>query len=250
MTTATPARNAVPALGISVLLYPRRKRVDTSEPPYLRGRAPVSIRHENISPWFGSPLGEAASGLGISITTLEKACRQLGVTRWPYGRGSKIKKATPIKPANAPPALAPSSYYTNSLSGPGKSTVHGIREAMAPSLRSYEAHLSKQNTAIFTTQLFSLQASYLPTFQHQYAAQQNSQPESQDSSQYSSDDLSWLVANIAENFQTSSNEDDAVFTCFSNTVDSDLAWELPDDEIGPHVVNLDRRLGQPPCQQL
>jgi hypothetical protein len=50
--------------------------------------APVSISLETLETYASVPLSKAASELGISSTAMKKACRKLGVTRWPYNLSS------------------------------------------------------------------------------------------------------------------------------------------------------------------
>jgi hypothetical protein len=47
------------------------------------GSAPVKITRDTIGKFCNTTLGNAALALGISPTALKKACRKLGVTRWP-----------------------------------------------------------------------------------------------------------------------------------------------------------------------
>jgi len=46
----------------------------------------VTITLDDIQARFDMPLDAAALSLGISVTTLKKACRLLGVVKWPYTR--------------------------------------------------------------------------------------------------------------------------------------------------------------------
>ena len=46
--------------------------------------APVNITLETLRNFADVPLSKAATHLGISPTAMKKACRKLGVTRWPY----------------------------------------------------------------------------------------------------------------------------------------------------------------------
>ena len=77
-----------------VHLFPRRKHSEHEVPQ--KGQAPVLVQRETISALFGRPQGEAAQELGLSVTTLKKLCRKLGVARWPYSRSSR-KSKTPAK---------------------------------------------------------------------------------------------------------------------------------------------------------
>lgn len=50
--------------------------------------APVSITLETLETYASVPISKAATSLGISSTAMKKACRKLGVTRWPYNSPS------------------------------------------------------------------------------------------------------------------------------------------------------------------
>ena len=45
---------------------------------------PVSLSRKKLQEFFDLPLKDAASILGISMTALKKACRRMGLERWPY----------------------------------------------------------------------------------------------------------------------------------------------------------------------
>ena len=74
----TPPLTARP-LGVSTVI-PRRKAGQVSS----NTASPVSITLETLGLYANVPLSKAATLLGISSTAMKKACRKLGVTRWPY----------------------------------------------------------------------------------------------------------------------------------------------------------------------
>jgi hypothetical protein len=57
--------------------------------------SPVSITIETLERYSSVPLSKAAILLGISSTAMKKACRKLGVTRWPYSTHSRAKLPPP-----------------------------------------------------------------------------------------------------------------------------------------------------------
>lgn len=59
---------------------------DARPGPPVRGRPPVKVDIEALQLLFDRPQPEAASSLGISLTSLKLVCRKLGMTRWPYRR--------------------------------------------------------------------------------------------------------------------------------------------------------------------
>jgi len=66
-------------VGVSTVI-PRRKAGQVADSVAM----PVSITVETLKLYANVPLAKAAALLGISSTAMKKACRRLGVTRWPY----------------------------------------------------------------------------------------------------------------------------------------------------------------------
>ena len=79
-------------LGVSTVI-PRRKAGQVSS----NTSSPVSITLETLGLYANVPLSKAATLLGISSTAMKKACRKLGVTRWPYIVPT-LAKSAPGKP--------------------------------------------------------------------------------------------------------------------------------------------------------
>ena len=80
-----PRRRAVTCAEIS--LFPRRKAGEAAERKAKKGEAqPVRFDRKSIEALFGKPQAEAASDLGIALTTLKHLCRKMGIVRWPYQR--------------------------------------------------------------------------------------------------------------------------------------------------------------------
>jgi hypothetical protein len=61
-------------------IFPRRKAGQVKS----EALGPVLITLEVLESLSDAPLGDAAKKLGISPTAIKKACRKLGVLRWPY----------------------------------------------------------------------------------------------------------------------------------------------------------------------
>jgi hypothetical protein len=76
----------------AVLVFPRQRKrnPDVNRPP----KQAVTITIDDILARADMSLSEAALSLGISVTTLKKACRLLGVVKWPYTRsGTSYSKS-------------------------------------------------------------------------------------------------------------------------------------------------------------
>ena len=70
----------------SLSIVPRQKR--GTFPP---SRLPVHLALDNIRTIQHLPLNDAADALGISVSAFRKACRELGVGRWPARRSNASK---------------------------------------------------------------------------------------------------------------------------------------------------------------
>ena len=96
----------------AVHVVPRRCRgVDvtpyTTYPVDATNNWKIIITLEEIETRVHLSSQEAALSLGISVTTLKKTCRLLGVPRWPYSRkGKSYSKSYSKRPKNE----APSTY--------------------------------------------------------------------------------------------------------------------------------------------
>jgi len=77
----------------SVELFTRRKQGDATRTGRRKAGASVVLRKQEICKLFAQSQGEAAKQLGISITTLKKVCRKMGIVRWPFSRRSEASKA-------------------------------------------------------------------------------------------------------------------------------------------------------------
>ena len=73
-------------------VFPRRKAGQEED----HVPAPVVITMAILEKYKDIPLSKVATKLGISTTAMKKACRKLGVTRWPYLHSTYKPNARPI----------------------------------------------------------------------------------------------------------------------------------------------------------
>mmetsp|Transcript_24458 Transcript_24458/g.55161 ORF Transcript_24458/g.55161 Transcript_24458/m.55161 type:complete len:140 (-) Transcript_24458:101-520(-) len=66
-------------------IFPRRKAGET---PSASNKSVVTLSKKDISLLFHLKQGDAANRLGISLTALKKACRRVGIDKWPYVRAT------------------------------------------------------------------------------------------------------------------------------------------------------------------
>lgn len=89
----------VPELEFSVI-FPRRKTVNAN------GKGddgePVFVTREFITPYFKMPMVAACAELGVCPTAMKKACRKLGIVKWPYRQTVAALRHT--KAASSPTA--------------------------------------------------------------------------------------------------------------------------------------------------
>jgi len=89
----------VPELEFSVI-FPRRKTVNAN------GKGddgePVFVTREFITPYFKMPMVAACAELGVCPTSMKKACRKLGIVKWPYRQTVAALRHT--KAASSPTA--------------------------------------------------------------------------------------------------------------------------------------------------
>ena len=88
-----------------VSLFPRRKAGEAAERMAKKGEArPVHIHRKSIEALYGKPQAEAASDLGIALTTLKHLCRKMGIVRWPFQRRPR---GAPARSGSAPTRTPP-----------------------------------------------------------------------------------------------------------------------------------------------
>uniref|UniRef100_A0A7S4KX31 RWP-RK domain-containing protein n=1 Tax=Guillardia theta TaxID=55529 RepID=A0A7S4KX31_GUITH len=78
------------------IIYPRKKLGQESRKSNL-----VVLTFESISEMFHYPLSSVAQQLNISQTALKKACRDLGIERWPYRKSQWFKPMNGKQPDEA-----------------------------------------------------------------------------------------------------------------------------------------------------
>eukprot|EP00287_Rhodomonas_sp_CCMP768_P001107 CAMPEP_0196749166 /NCGR_PEP_ID=MMETSP1091-20130531/75886_1 /TAXON_ID=302021 /ORGANISM="Rhodomonas sp., Strain CCMP768" /LENGTH=245 /DNA_ID=CAMNT_0042096597 /DNA_START=13 /DNA_END=750 /DNA_ORIENTATION=+ len=78
-------------------VFPRRKAGQSARP----NNEPVVLNEEVLSPLFDYPLQEACNRLGICATALKKACRRIGIKKWPY-KCNPPTNPSPISKRSAP----------------------------------------------------------------------------------------------------------------------------------------------------
>ncbi|EKX51101.1 hypothetical protein GUITHDRAFT_103020 [Guillardia theta CCMP2712] len=78
-----------------IRIFPRTKKGDLKKLHKTRGRAPLTFDIDYITSLFDVPQEKAAKTLGISLAAIKRACRQLGIERWPYKRPRKSGSASP-----------------------------------------------------------------------------------------------------------------------------------------------------------
>ena len=87
-SSCAPATRSDPLAGpipdaAATTVFPRRKPGHTKREP-CSAAAPVAVSLEVLESLAHYSLPLAASKLGISATAMKKACRKLGISRWPY----------------------------------------------------------------------------------------------------------------------------------------------------------------------
>ncbi len=66
-----------------VKIYPRGKNRASNNPVFLTS--------ESLKQYFNLKQSEAAKMLGVSVTTLKQACRNLNIPKWPYKKGNDVR---------------------------------------------------------------------------------------------------------------------------------------------------------------
>ena len=96
-------------------IFPRRKASQLVKAPAMQ------LKSKELTELFHLPLHKAASKLGISPTTLKRACRKIGIFQWPYRRleHQKMEEAADVREAarrlrllNPRPAIPASEHAT------------------------------------------------------------------------------------------------------------------------------------------
>eukprot|EP00283_Hemiselmis_rufescens_P005810 CAMPEP_0173424634 /NCGR_PEP_ID=MMETSP1357-20121228/4512_1 /TAXON_ID=77926 /ORGANISM="Hemiselmis rufescens, Strain PCC563" /LENGTH=110 /DNA_ID=CAMNT_0014387897 /DNA_START=243 /DNA_END=571 /DNA_ORIENTATION=+ len=91
------------------IIFPRRKAGQAARGP----TQPVIVTMDLLKELAHMPLATAADKLGVSPTAIKKACRKIGVHRWPIklpleaGRQSSSVPSAKATPATPLPAASP-----------------------------------------------------------------------------------------------------------------------------------------------
>mmetsp|Transcript_10274 Transcript_10274/g.26611 ORF Transcript_10274/g.26611 Transcript_10274/m.26611 type:complete len:292 (-) Transcript_10274:468-1343(-) len=82
------------------LIFTRRRAGQSAR----ASNEPVVLNRKRVQQLFDLPLKDAAALLGISMTALKKACRKIGVERWPYRKvqAPKAHASPPTSPSVGP----------------------------------------------------------------------------------------------------------------------------------------------------
>ena len=89
-----------------VEVFPRRKAGESASTP-ARDRSPVHLNYSEMAALFHTPQREAARRLGISLTSLKKVSRKLGILRWPYTAATDSgTKRTRVRPEDNASSMA------------------------------------------------------------------------------------------------------------------------------------------------
>jgi len=89
--------------GRLAIIFPRRKNGEET-----RGSDAVWLSVDVLNSLSDRSLASAAKILGISATALKKACRELGVERWPYHRNRKAGSVSAEEKSRANTVSPPS----------------------------------------------------------------------------------------------------------------------------------------------
>jgi hypothetical protein len=119
--------------------FPRRKASQLVKAPAMQRKS------QEVTEFFHLPLHKAASKLGISSTTLKRACRKIGIFQWPYRRleHQKVEEAAGVREAarklrllNPRPAIPASEHATPDCSSCSRNSSPAA-EVCIPDHRPY-----------------------------------------------------------------------------------------------------------------
>jgi hypothetical protein len=120
-------------------IFPRRKASQLVKAPAMQ------LKSQEVTEFFHLPLHKAASKLGISSTTLKRACRKIGIFQWPYRRleHQKVEEAAGVREAarklrllNPRPAIPASEHATPDCSSCSRNSSPAA-EVCIPDHRPY-----------------------------------------------------------------------------------------------------------------
>ena len=81
----------------TVLLFPRggvklRTAEQEHSKKHPRKRRPVAFTLRRVERYFDMPQNQAATAMGVSLTTMKQVCRRLDIKRWPYRRPCHMRR--------------------------------------------------------------------------------------------------------------------------------------------------------------
>ena len=112
--TVVKESTCVPEIEFSVI-FPRRKTVNANG----KGQdgEPVFVTREFITPYFKMPMVAACAELGVCPTAMKKACRKLGIVKWPYRQ--TVAAARRLSPSRGAEGPASNREHQRALRGSG-----------------------------------------------------------------------------------------------------------------------------------
>eukprot|EP00287_Rhodomonas_sp_CCMP768_P002548 CAMPEP_0196724254 /NCGR_PEP_ID=MMETSP1091-20130531/6184_1 /TAXON_ID=302021 /ORGANISM="Rhodomonas sp., Strain CCMP768" /LENGTH=270 /DNA_ID=CAMNT_0042066355 /DNA_START=56 /DNA_END=865 /DNA_ORIENTATION=+ len=127
----------------SVRVYPRRKAGDPS-PAGRQKRDALVLTKDVLMRFFGVPLPEAATLLGIGSTALKSSCRKLGIQRWPMpsssARAFQDADDDFSMPAHQPaPSSASTPHHRTQESPASSPPAHRQRQAAQQTTTTHKA---------------------------------------------------------------------------------------------------------------
>ena len=110
----------------------------------------VHVHRDDLQRMFHLPLADAACKIGLRSTTFKKTCRRLGVTIWPYRKGTKRHTAY----TDTQIATPPTSLRLQSLCAPASMMSKTEQDHDSATNKTEQDHDSATNNASSSTASF------------------------------------------------------------------------------------------------
>jgi len=129
---------------LSVQLYPRHKKGSVASAGATRQAGmPLVLTKQVIVTLFPLSQTDAAARLGVSITSLKKVCRKMGIARWPFSRRLGLEKSLSWNVRNAEhydseAVTTTSDYELASCSDYSTICASKLQEMTKPRAEAYE----------------------------------------------------------------------------------------------------------------